>query len=210
MSFEDLSGRVLILRPDDRLFEYIKHFCTILASVGIAAQYYVDGRIENKPGDYVIVESSQSKLQLRVPINGPIQAAIFERTVGSIELRFEEVTKPPHYRIWTSGYQELLRHIISPIFVDFYENSIDSFEEKFGGRDGSQWPKTLDFARVVRNSCSHGGKLFFRNKNNRSVSWRDIQYGPQDHGKVVICGELSIADIIILMIDINDELAEIM
>lgn len=194
------------LRPGERLFEPMKHLATLFASVGIAAQYYADGRVTVNPGDYLTIESNQFPMQVRVPMSGPVEAALMEIPVSRIDLTVEAGTQPPAYRIFTTGYQSLIRHLIAPLFVDFYEQHLPWIEANLGGRDGSNWPTVLDFARVIRNACSHGGKLTFKTPTSRTVSWRGITYSPADHDKLVVCADLSSADLIALMFDISDEL----
>ncbi|OLF81480.1 hypothetical protein AWH62_02075 [Maricaulis sp. W15] len=184
----------------------MKHLATLVASVGIAAQYYADGRVTVNPGDYLAVVSNRFPMQLRVPMSGPVEAALMEIPISRIDLAIEASTPAPTYKIWTSGYQSLVRHLIAPLFVDFYEQHLPWIEANLGGRDGSKWPAVLDFARVIRNACSHGGKLTFKNSTSRSVNWRGITYSPADHDKLVVCADLSLADIIALVFDISDEL----
>lgn len=195
-----------IYRPADRMFIPARDFATLIASMGIGFQYYYEGRIVANPGDYAAVESSKFPADLHVPISGPIQAAVHQKPIGEIHLTIVPGTAPLSLPTVENGYSSLSRLAISAIFIYFFENHLPWIKNNFNGPSGEHWPSVLDFARVVRNACSHGGKLAFAKPTSRAVSWRGITYKPTDADKLVIVGDLSMADIIFLMMDVSDVL----
>jgi len=103
-----------------------------------------------------------------------------------------------------SGFQRVFLSVITPLYVEFYEGVRPWLEQNVG--DSSKWPCVLDFGRVVRNACSHGGNLSLSKASSRPVSWRSLQYDPTQHGKPIIGTDLGFADLLILMIEMSDEL----
>jgi len=92
--------------------------------------------------------------------------------------------------------------IIMSNFVYFYESVKDSIEYKFG-QTPSQWPATLNFARVVRNAFAHGGEIFFRQVNDVSVHWKNYIYSYQNNGQKIIPKDMNIPEIIFLLKEID-------
>jgi hypothetical protein len=64
----------------------------------------------------------------------------------------------------------------------------------------------LDFCRVVRNSCSHGGSVLITGKRSRPVHWHQLTYSEADNGRVLIGGDFAMADVVILVFEASDEL----
>lgn len=88
-------------------------------------------------------------------------------------------------------------------FVYFYESVKDSIENKFG-QNPSQWPDTLNFARVVRNTFAHGREIYFRHVNDTPVYWKNYIYSYQDNGKKIIPKEMNMPEIIFLLKEIDN------
>ena len=181
----------------------MNNLLTLTTSLGIAATYVSTGHVASKPGDYTTLECNQFDTEVRLPFHGPIQAAVANRVADEIEIEFVSKTTVTH-PFTIDVLSETAAQMIAAEFAMFYESHLD-WLEKNRGSDGSQWPGTLDFARVIRNAASHNLKLTFRNQKSRAVSWRHMRYGPADHGKRVIGTDLSVADMIVLMIDVAEE-----
>jgi len=60
-----------------------------------------------------------------------------------------------------------------------------------------------NFGRIVRNAFVHGGKIDFKNKRAKPVSWRNLSYSPADNGRQIIFQDLTAVEIIILMEDMD-------
>ena len=103
------------------------------------------------------------------------------------------------------GYTEVFYQTIAPMFVEFYEAHKQWLYENIN-REPTRWPSILNFGRTIRNSLSHGNKIWFDRGNVTPVSWYTIAYGPADNGRQVVQNDLSIGDVIILMFEMNDAL----
>jgi hypothetical protein len=106
----------------------------------------------------------------------------------------------------TMGFRRLAEHLLSPIFVEFYESYRQWVFDQFGPAD--KWPEVWRFARVIRNALSHGGKVSIERKNERPVKWRNTSYSYANNGEQVIHEAVSVGDLIVLMFDLDDALDE--
>lgn len=91
---------------------------------------------------------------------------------------------------------------IRSAFLYFYETNKDSFVATFGS-DRSAWPMVLRFATVIRNACSHDGKISITNPNAPAATWNGLSYSAADNGKEILFGELATADLIVLMHEVS-------
>jgi hypothetical protein len=103
-------------------------------------------------------------------------------------------------------FASLIQHLIDPFYVSFYESHYQWIRRNCGG-DAYAWPSILNFARVMRNSVvHHGGRVQFDNPNAGPVQWYHLAYSPAENGRQAVGGDLGLADILILMFEIADEL----
>ena len=96
--------------------------------------------------------------------------------------------------------------VLGGCFTQFWDKVVPIAETKFGG-DISRYPPILNFARVIRNSFSHGNRIHFQNPLASSVHWKSIQYAPTDNGKVVLFHDMALADFIVLFDEVSDTLS---
>jgi len=104
-----------------------------------------------------------------------------------------------HYIQQHSFFQQ---KIIGAAFVNFYESILDTIKSKFPGSPDPNWPAVLNFARIIRNSYSHGGRISFQNAQASSVTWRGLSYSPIDNGRF-IHDKIFVVEIIELMKEMN-------
>ena len=193
-------------RGDHRLFELMNILLIQTASLATAAKYHTDGEVNFKAGDYIAVEGNLLDIDVRLPLFGPVEAALEEKEPDLIELRIvEKPEKKKAYSRETSGFAKVVVHFIKPIFVDFFETYKPFLEESLRGNHYN-WPGVWNFGRVIRNSISHGGEIYFKKSTAQSVSWYGLTYGPPDNGQLAVSGDLSFTDMLILMFEMDDEL----
>lgn len=99
----------------------------------------------------------------------------------------------------------LMTNLLSAQFVLFMAEHWNWLRANHG-HDYTKWPVPLNFARVIRNAASHGGRLEFQNHQAAPVSWRGITYDPGMNGKKVIGPELWVPDLLLLMTEVGDVL----
>lgn len=114
--------------------------------------------------------------------------------------RSKNFSKMPNTKL--TGLQGLFNSTAVPMYVEYYESNINKVRKKFGN-DPSNWPKVWNFGRVVRNAFSHGGEVFFSNPKSKLVSWKGLYYSPKDNGRQVLFNDMGIADVIILLEEID-------
>lgn len=105
------------------------------------------------------------------------------------------------------GVKAAAEHISAAVFSFYVEPWVDWVKLNVT-TDFHRFPPVANFARVVRNAIVHGGTVNIENPNAASASWRGLTYGPQQRGqKVLNTGhDLSVGDLIILMLELSDEL----
>lgn len=185
-----------------RLHPHLLAIATLMACVSYAVRAIIHGNTSDEPSSEALLGSARFPLNVRIPLHRLISGALDGTVPEYIEIGFSAASTPSVTDI--PGLQGVLRHIVAPQFVLFYENHLPWLETNLGP-DGARWPPTLDFARVLRNSASHAFKLTFRQSTSRAVEWRGLRYDPTHHGHTAIGKDLSTADLIILMIDMTKE-----
>jgi hypothetical protein len=203
-------GPITFSAAGDRLFEYVDQFLILNAATAVGVLW---ASKQLGPGlsqvDYGQIDSQIFPLSLVVPFGGVLEDAMSERTATSRTLTIESGQKAPTMpdgAPFTQGFNGVLWHVITPIFVNFYERHLPWMEKNVGKQ--SAWPDTFYFARLIKNSISHGGKVHFTRDPKRTATWHHLRYDGGDHGKVMIgaTGVFSISDLLFLMFDVSDEL----
>lgn len=73
--------------------------------------------------------------------------------------------------------------------------------------DKSRFNPIWNFARVVRNAVNHGGTINIDDKTATPVRWHKLEYGYEARGRE-ISRDLDVGDLIILMLEMDAQLAE--
>jgi hypothetical protein len=81
------------------------------------------------------------------------------------------------------------------LITNFFEGQRPLIEERFG--TVKHWPPVWNFARVVRNAMSHGGKV--RITDGAEVRWQRLSYTQADNGKRIINTDIWPADLFMLV-----------
>lgn len=101
-----------------------------------------------------------------------------------------------------------LQHVaLMPLFVMFFEKGKARFQEAYG--KPKEWPadNAWAFGQVIRNSFVHfNGRIFL--DRGRPVKWRNIEYtkASTENNPRFLFTDLGLADVIFLMIDMNNEI----
>jgi hypothetical protein len=200
-----LSGDIIVERGKHRLLDPLNQLSILTASICIASAYFLDGHVAVKEGDFLAAESNQFPLDVRLPLYGPVQLALKGLIPSKIEIGFHSTPSIKKiYKKNTPGLKDAIMNAVTPIFVNFYENSKPFLVTKFGS-NSANWPPVWDFARVVRNACSHGGKLSMTSAN-RQVTWHHLTYEQSMHGQQIVGGDFAFCDVLVLMFELSDNL----
>lgn len=202
-----LSGARTV-SPSHRLFEPMRKVCVVVDALGIAVSFVRLNRVEAKMGDYVACISLQLPIEVRLASLAPVTSIAWDRPVSGIEIGFFPVTKGPSYQSKIAGTKDVLMGLVTPIYVDFYEQHRTWMRATYGDLD--RWPELFRFAWAVRNAISHhGGKINITDPNLRPVTWHKLSYDHCYAGTEIIGPVLTLADMIVLMFEISDKLDEL-
>ncbi len=198
-----LSGKLPVRKDQHRLLSPLNNLLILTTSITTAVHWIKNRTVNFEPGDYLSVASNQFDIEIQLPVYGPLEAAQENSIPDVIHLTFAPKDPPEGDR--TPGFADPIMYAITPVFVNFYENSKPWLDANIS-TDPQQWPAIWNFGRVIRNATAHKGKLNFTNPSAPPVSWYHLTYGPPDNGREIIGVELSFADILILMVEMSDEL----
>jgi hypothetical protein len=191
-----------VLRPSDGAFDDVNLILISLASLATASSYHVEGTANFAPGDYLTIEGRHIEARLRLPLHGPIPAAIAGRRPDVIELtlvpgRDAERT----FAVKTSGFARYVDALFVPFVVTYFQRYRAAVERKFKS-DRTQWPASWQMGWAVRNAASHGG-IAFERPSQRPVSWRGLTFGPADEPAKSLSMLLNGADLLLLLLDMD-------
>lgn len=196
-----------------RLHGHINTLCVTLSAVAISAHYLWFGEAKFPPGKGGDLYCRRIPAVLRYPISGALEMALADRIPLSIDLEFialteEHLLKPSPdvpARETKDGLAGIYIFVLSPIFVQFYEDHADCLYQKFKHPDN--WPEIWRFGRIVRNSIAHGGKVDIRQKE-APASWRGLSFSAIDNGRQITSrtGDLATGDLFTLMLEMSEEL----
>lgn len=185
---------------------FYSEICTLLIAlqgVAISTEYLLSGKAIFSPGDYLTVEAKHLNAKVRLPIFGPIQAAIQGREPDQIEITVvknkDEERDYPHT---VTGLKRFIDSIFQPFIVSFHEAHKSEIENKFpAGRD--TWPDAWQMSWAIRNAASHNGTVF-TNPKAKPVSWRGIHHAPfHDAGSPILKG-VNGGDMLVLLMEMEE------
>lgn len=192
----------------DRIFAPINDLLIILSALAHATSIMVGGSTHTTEDPVLRVTTRWPDYGFGLPLRGPLEHALSAKTPLAIEIAIiadKSALQEPLHNIkhQTPGLQATLAHVISPIFLMFFERYNDWLDATYG--DAKNWPATLNFSRVVRNSIAHG-KIKIRNPAAPSVRWRDLEYGYKDNGHQIIGSDIKLGEMVALIFDVSDAL----
>lgn len=175
-----------------------------LQSVAIAAELYRAGKVQTNPGDYVTIEAKHLLKEVRLPLYGPVQAAMMNAQPDEIHLsEVHGKTKSP-LLFWTSGFQNFVDALFLPFLVNFHQRNRDALIKGFS-QDRTSWPAAWQMSWALRNAASHGGKVFEK-ATQKPVMWQGITFGPGDEPAKCLTSMVNGADLLLLMIEMEESL----
>lgn len=207
----------------DRLHARLETFLIINAAF-VYATASVAGREQPvERGDMVNCFCRYLNINVRLPLHGPLQAALAGKSPDRIAIECEEIISRPQYtgvgewaggfgssRGISFGFAATIANMISPIFVEFYESYRQAVFATYQGQDN--WPEVWRFARVVRNGLSHGGCISIERATERPARWYGLTYSHANNGHRfigVLDADMSLGDFLVLMFEMDDVLADI-
>lgn len=173
-----------------------------LQGVAVAAELHVTGTVKHQPGDYFTVEAKHLEKEVRLPIVGPVEAALANKKPDEIQIAIVNGSTSCTLKHSTSGFIEFSNAIFLPFLVTYHERYRAEIESKFkGGR--TTWPAPWQMSWALRNAASHGGKVFEK-ATQQPVCWQGLTFSPSDEPAVSILSLVTGADILALMLEMEE------
>ncbi len=196
----------IILNKGDRIFDHLYPFLVFMDSFYVSMRIHKDGWIEKDYSGYVTIEGKSTRMDVRLPIYGPVKSVVENKRPIQIEIVFlDKVSERPEERNVTS---EIIEYIFYPLFINFYESVKSEMLIRTGSTPKYQnnWEsESFRMGWLVRNSLSHDKKINFKDSTSRNIKWRGIVINQTNHDEP-IHKHLNFTDIFILMFDIDEEL----
>ncbi len=191
-------------RQGERLFQPLYDFIIIAAALIYACRSATDEPVPIGEGMNLELHSHKLGLSIIVPLSDAIQFALGKDLPDYIAIGIKQKPDPtPLSKVQTPATDAVMLHLIAPLFLMFFERYIEWMTATHG--NAADWPETLNFARLVRNSIAHG-KIHIRDPRAAPVKWRGFSYSAADNGRKIIGPDLRVADILYLMFEADDEL----
>jgi hypothetical protein len=209
MSVEENTYRqVHRIKRGDRLFTALNDFLIIISSVALASSLILHAKTHTLDRPQMKLFARRLGCAYALPLRGALDNALYNSIPELIEIgemTAEHADEPldGEVKARTRGLNNVMHHIISPIFIIFFERYNIWLTENRGKAE--TWPPTLNFARVIRNAMAHGS-IQIKDPNAPPVQWRSFSYGPADSGKRIVGEDIGIGEILGLMFEVNDAL----
>jgi|GEM_PF-1608173 len=173
-----------------------------LQGMGVASELILTGKVNHRPGDFLTIEAKHLDIQIRIPMVGPIQAALANTEPTLIEIEVIEGRKKGVDLLYaTSGFQKFVDAIFLPFLVCYFEKYKHEITEKYSaGRD--TWPNAWQMGWAIRNAASHNGRVF-ASKTAKAIFWRELTFSPHDEPHKNLLKLINGGDIFILMLEME-------
>lgn len=195
---------ILELTPADGFFEDAVVYFVAFQSFVHSTEIYSAGSAVKWPDDDIAsFDAKQVGTRLSwtpAPVMNSICANRMPSSLKFIEAVQEPITQDAILNL--GAIDPLLSSFGQAIITNYFERHLKEIERAFS-KDRSKWPTVWNFGRVVRNSMSHGGRIYFENEKALPVSWRALSYSPADNDKVILHRDLWPADLIYLLRDMD-------
>lgn len=184
-------------------FNELSTLLIALQGVAVAAELHVSGKVEHQPGDYLTVEAKHLNARVRLPLFGPVQAALANKEPDLIELTVVPGKDAEReYAHWTSGFQRFADAIFLPFLVSYHEAHRPQVETRFSaGRH--TWPNPWQMSWAVRNAVSHNGRVFEK-PTQRPVAWQGLVFAPADEPASKLLTLINGGDLLLLMLEMEE------
>lgn len=190
-----------ILKNSDLFLEF-NTLLIALQGVSVASELILTDKITHSQGDWLTIEAKYLDLRIRLPLVGPIQAALTNLLPEFMEIEIiQGRDKDSEYLHTTSGFQQFINLIFLPFLVSYFEKHKSYISNKFpAGRD--TWPDSWQMGWAVRNASSHNGRVFTK-KSVKSIHWNGFRFSPNDEPLKNILKLINGGDILVLMLEME-------
>jgi len=185
-------------------YSYLNTLLIAIIGVGVAIELKLNGSISHNPGDFITIEAKHLGYEVRLPIVGPVEAALANQKADEIHVTVVhgKTSSQLTYGSDGNGFIEFTDAIFLPFLVTYHEKYRPQIQSKYPqGR--TSWPDAWQMSWALRNAASHGGKVFEK-LTQQPVSWRGIHFSPSDEPSQCILSLVNGGDMLLLMIEMEE------
>ena len=185
------------------LYSELSLLLIALQGVTVTSEYLMSGESNYKLGDYLTVEAKFLDKEVRLPLFGPIQAAIQGQVLDKIVITVvHKKAQKKEYIHQVTGLQPFIDAIFKPFLVSYHERHKKEIQKHFpAGR--TTWPEAWQMSWAIRNASSHNGTVF-QGANQKPISWRGFQHNPIQDKSSPIFSRVNGGDLLILLLAMED------
>jgi hypothetical protein len=199
-----LTGYLRTKKGDHRLHSALSTIFMTFASVVTALNVRSGGDVLSwAPNTTWTLESALFDIEIHMPLVDPVNWVCQEHEPEQIELKLYAKQN----QAGDIDLRKIEMKIVVPHFVEFYENSRPWIDANVS-RDFTRWPHVWQFGRIIRNAASHNS-VSINDPNFKPVTWHGLIYGPAQHGQTIFETDWTLADLLILMFEMNDALDQL-
>jgi len=201
--------RLIMLLERDRhgFFDDLANYLICLVSLTLTFELYITGKSEIYAPDHtLIVDGKHSGISLIFYPTSLLDPFFGGTWPTQLRLEAQPVTVPADAKLSLGILERPVHAFAQEMLVTYFERNLPLVKAVYG-ESHRQWPPEWDFARVVRNSVAHSGRIRFLKTSSPSVSWRGLTYAATDNGRH-IHDDLWTADLIILLLDMDKAISE--
>jgi hypothetical protein len=201
------SGIVRLMKDRHRLHERTFILSAVCASISTAFALKVTaGQLPKF--EVIGFMCNQFDRCVVFPFAGPIEQMLTNTIPDVFEFRIDEQPRGRNRQSGEWPMEAMFTKVIAPFFVEFYED-FGPWIRTHVHTEFIKWPPVWQFARIVRNAASHGGRVGTGNPAFLPVTWHGLTYGPAQDGHKLFGADLALADILLLMLEMNDSLDQL-
>jgi hypothetical protein len=196
------SGPVLVKPTANRSFDFL-----VTANAGLTA--FTKGHLVHAGASQIAQSTGElfsqvcfvEPCEVHFSANKILDPIVHRGWPTEIEFVFGPRAAPPQRTTTLTGMQRLMVASYAHAFVTYYAAIENDIRAKYSD-DAPDWPRTLDFGRVVRNGLAHGGIRIDSAK--RAFSWRGLAYSAADNGRPLLYNDVTQGDLTLLMLDMDE------
>lgn len=195
------------LAPPPRVAAHVSQLVVEMTLFGIGVDVCSTGRIPEPlaDSDFLRLECRAAKDDLIVyKLKTLVDTFLAQRPLGLPQMGWLSKAPVAKGAQTRTNTPPMIEAHARAMFGHYFELHQGDIQTTFGQHNS--WPAEWNFARVIRNSLLHAGEIHFTNANANPVSWKALSYSPADNGKKILHVDLTLGDLILLMIDLDASL----
>lgn len=198
----------VIVTPKDRIYNHLFPFLVFMDSFYVSYRFHLIGEIEKDYPGHFTIEGGSIKMEVKLPIYGPMISVINNRKPDEIEILMIENENLELNRTNRSITSDVIDFIFFPVFVNFYESVKTEIKIFMGTENQKNWNSDVfRMGRVVRNSLSHNRRISFSDRTSQDIIWRGKMISNKNDNEH-FSQHFNFTDVFILMLDIDEELSK--